>query len=174
MNLGPPPRRTQPQVPTPPNPFFDGTRLGLEGTMLSILGVSIPAGLHTALSVILGYPIRLADPLPPVPKEFTLFGFLFVALIAIVAMAMITFFMLSIPTMAYSMGLVAVMLRWAGKRWRREKLASTIMGTVLGLLVGIGSSALVMLLMDLRPAWPLYAEAFRWPQILTIDGIVLL
>jgi hypothetical protein len=161
-------------VPTPPSPFFDGTRLGLEGTMLSIAGVSVPAGLHIALSVVLGYPIRLGASLPPAPNEFTLFGFLFAALIAIVAMAMLIFFMLAIPTMAYSMGLVAVMLRWVGKRWGREKLASTIMGAVLGLLVGIGSSALVLLMMDLRPAWPLYIEAFRWPQVLTVDGIALL
>ena len=44
-----------PQAPRPPNPFFDGTRLGLEGNMLVTLGIAIPAGLHIALSAMLGY-----------------------------------------------------------------------------------------------------------------------
>ena len=39
MDFGFTPQRTAPTAPTPPNAFFDGTRLGLEGTMLSTLAI---------------------------------------------------------------------------------------------------------------------------------------
>jgi len=166
--------RPQTQVPQPPNVFFDGTRLGLEGTMLTTLATAIPGGLHIALAVKLGYALRLEDFARVEPKSFSLFAFLFIFVLALISLSMIMFFMLAIPTMGYSMGLVAFMLRWAGKRRRREKLVSTIGGSVLGLLVGLLSSALVFLLMDLQPAWTLYAAVFRWPEILSIDGIALI
>ena len=165
---------TRPPVPTPPNVLFDGTRLGLEGTMLSTLAMAIPSGLHIALSVTLGYAVRLEEGLSPGLKDFSLVGFIFVAIVALIAMSMVLFFLLAIPTMAYSMGLVFFMLRWAGKRLRKERLTSTIIGGVIGLIVGVLSSALIFLLMDFRPTGALYASILRWPEILTIDGIVLI
>ncbi len=174
MNTGPHTYGSRPQTPRPPNVFFDGTRLGLEGNMLTTLAIAIPSGLHIALSVMLGYASRYADGLPAESKSFALFGFIFAAILAIIAMAMILFFALSIPTMVYSMGLIALMLRWVGKRLPREKLASTIIGSVLGLLIGIASSMLIFLLTDIQVSGTLYATLFRWPAILTVDGIVLL
>jgi MFS family permease len=164
----------RPEAPSPPHPFFDGTRLGLEGTMLATLSIAIPASLHIALSTTLGYATRYAEGLPTEQKSFALFGFLFTALLAVVVCSMLMFFGGAITTMAYSAGLVALMLRWAGKRWGRERLASTVIGAAMGLLGGLLGSLLVFLLTDVRPSWTLYVTLFRWPAILTIDGIVLL
>lgn len=163
-----------PQQPRPPNPFFDGTRLGLEGNMLATLGIAIPAGLHIALSAILGYAVRYEDLAGVEPRLFALFGFIMGSLLAIIGMSMLLFFVLSIPTMAYSILLVMIMLRWVGQRLPREKLSSTIMGGVMGLLIGVGSSAIVFLLTNLTPAPALYAELLRWPAIMTVDAIVLI
>jgi Zn-dependent protease len=108
--------------------------------MLATLGIGIPAGLHISLSAALGYAVRLQDGLPPQADPFTLMGFVFGAILAVIAMAMVLFFLLAIPTMAYSMTLIAFMLRWVGKRWPRQRLASTVIGGVLGLLVGLAVS----------------------------------
>jgi hypothetical protein len=142
--------------------------------MLTTLAIAIPSGLHIALSVILGYAVRLEEGLPPGPKDFAFMGFILIAIVALIAMSMVLFFLLAIPTMAYSMAMVFFMLRWAGKRLRKERLTSTIIGSVMGLIVGVLSSALLFLLMDFRPTGSLYATVLRWPEILTIDGIVLL
>jgi hypothetical protein len=166
--------RQQPEVPTPPSVFFDGTRLGLEGSMLATLAIAIPAGIHIGLSVTLGYAVRLADGLPAQPRPFSLFTFLFASLLAVIALSMLLFFGGSIPTMGYSMGLIAFMLRWIGKHHGREKLTSTIFGAVLGLLVGILEAAVGLLLMNLSLGLGTYATLFRWPAIMTIDGIALL
>ena len=174
MDFGFTPQRTPtPSAPTPPSAFFDGTRLGLEGTMLSTLAIGIPTGLHIALSATLGYATRL-DSLPQESKAFTLMGFIFVSILALVAMAMVLFFLLAIPTMAYSMILVATMLQWMRKFRGREKVVPTIVGAILGLLIGVGTSALIFLLASVSPTPSTYAAAFRWPEILTIDGIILL
>ena len=101
-------------------------------------------------------------------------GFIFIAIVALIAMSMVLFFMLAIPTMGYSMAMVSFMLRWAGKRRRKERLTSTIIGSVMGLIVGVASTALVFLLMDFRPTGALYATILRWPEIMTIDGTILL
>jgi len=164
----------RPEPPQPPSPFFDGTRLGLEGSMISTLAIAIPSGLHIALSVVLGYAQRLSDGLPAQARPFSLLGFIFAAILSIVAMSMVLFFGGSIPTMAYSVGLVSYMLRWVGKRRGREKLAASIIAGVLGFLVGCLQSGIILALMSLRPAWSLYASIFRWPAILSIDGIALL
>ena len=174
MQMGSYRQGTRPSAPRPPSVFFDGTRLGLEGTMVVTLAIAIPSGLHIGLSAILGYAIRLADGLPAGAKPFTLFGFIFAGLLGVIAMSMILFFALSIPTMVYSMGLVALMLRYVGKRYPREKLASSIIGGILGLIVGIASTTLLFLLMGFRPTIALYINLFRWPQIMTVDGIVAL
>ena len=87
------------KTPRPPSVFFDGTRLGLEGNMLATLGIGIPAGLHISLSAVLGYAVRIQDGLPAQAKPFTLMGFVFGAILAVIAMAMVLFFLLSIPTM---------------------------------------------------------------------------
>lgn len=174
MDFGFTPQRTPPpSAPAPPNAFFDGTRLGLEGTMLSTLGIGIPAGLHIALSATLGYATRL-DNMPQDARAFTLMGFIFTSILALIAMAMVLFFLLSIPTMAYSMLLVATMLQWMRKFRGREKVVPTIVGAIFGLLIGIGTSALIFLLSGVSPTLSSYAAIFRWPQILTIDGIILL
>lgn len=175
MDLGGPYNYNRgPQPPRPPNPFFDGTRLGLEGNMVVTLGVAVPAGLHIALSAILGYAVRYEDLAGVEPRTFAVFGFILASLLAVIGMAMLLFFILSIPTMAYSMLLVVIMLRWVGRRLPREKLSSAIIGGVMGLLLGIGSSAVVFLLTDLTPAPALYAELLRWPAVMTIDAIVLI
>jgi hypothetical protein len=61
-----------------------------------------------------------------------------------------------------------------GKRRGREKLTSTIAGALLGLIVGVMSTAVAALLIDLRFSGAVYATLFRWPAILSIDGMALL
>jgi hypothetical protein len=173
MDFGPPPQRTPAGPPPPPSPFFDGTRLGLEGTMLSTLAIGIPAGLQIALSVVLGYAMRL-DRFNSQPKAFSAMGFIFISILAIVAMAMVLFFLLAIPTMIYSMILVATMLRWMRTFRGREKVVPTIVGAILGFLIGVGTSTLIFLLSSVSPSPAAYAAVLRWPQILSIDGIILL
>ena len=163
----------QQQPAQPPNVFFDGTRLGLEGSMLSTLVVAGGGGLHIALSAVLGYLVRLEDGLPAEAKQFAFFAFLFTSLLAMVALAMVLFFASAIPTMAYAMGLVSGMLRWVGKRWPKVRLWSTIFGATCGLLVGLGLTALGVLLFGLDLSWSLYARLLAWPAVLTIDGIAL-
>jgi hypothetical protein len=166
--------RRQPQPPQPPSAFFDGTRLGLEGSMLATLIVAIPAGVHIALAATLGYAVRYVDGLPAQANPFSLSGFIFAWLLAIIALAMLGFFVGSIPTMGYSVVLVVVMLRWVGKRRGREKLVSTIAGSVCGLLTGGLESAAGFLLMNLTPSAAAFAMLFRWPAIMSVDGIALL
>ena len=67
--------------PSPPNVLFDGTRLGLEATMISTLGIAIPAGLHSGLSANLGFFIRNADALAVQARTFTLGPFIFSSLL---------------------------------------------------------------------------------------------
>ena len=164
----------QSQAARPPSVFFDGTRLGLEATMYGTLLVACMAGLHIGLSVTLGYAARYADGLPAEDKAFSLFGFIFVSLLAMIALAVVVFFASAIPTMVYNIVLVWLMLRWLGTRWGREKLASTLMGAAMGLLVGLMGTALGVLLVGLRFDWATYTTLFRWPAILSIDGIALL
>jgi hypothetical protein len=174
MDFGPYRYNQQSQATRPPSVFFDGTRLGLEATMYGTLVVSGLAGLHIGLSVTLGYAVRYADGLPAESRAFALFGFILVSLLAMIALAMVLFFASAIPTMSYSIGLVWLMLRWLGKRWGREKLASTLIGAALGLLVGLLGTTLGALLIGLRFDWATYTTMFRWPAILSIDGIALL
>jgi hypothetical protein len=156
--------------------------------MLATLAIAIPAGLHIALSVTLGYAIRYAQGLPAEARAFSVATFIFVAILAVIAMAMGLFFGIlaviamamglffggSIPTMAYSVGLVSYMLRWVGKRRGRERLTASIIGGVLGLIVGSLETAVVFALMNLSFSLNAYATFFQWPEILTVDGIALL
>jgi hypothetical protein len=162
------------QAPQMPNAFFDGTRLGLEATMFATLWIAIPAGLHIGLSATLGYAVRYAHGLPEETKAFAFFGFFFASLLAVIALAMAFFFGGAIPTMAYSMGLVAFMLYWLGKRRGNLKRTSIIVGSILGLLTGLLMSTAGLMLMGLRPTPGTYATMFHWPEIMTIDGIALL
>jgi hypothetical protein len=52
-------------------------------------------------------------------------------------------------------------------------MTSAIIGAVLGLIVGLLSTVLVFLVLDIQPTWSSYRTILRWPAILTIDGIVL-
>jgi hypothetical protein len=175
LDIGPNSRHVhRPEPPQPPSPFFDGTRLGLEGTMAVILIVAVPAGLHIGLSTVLGYAVRYAQGLPAEPRAFSLMSFLFASVVAIIALSMVFFFTGSIPTMAYSIALVSLMLRWVGKRRGREKLAATIIGAIFGLIVGLAGTVIISLLMNLPIQWAAYSTMFRWPAILSIDGIALL
>lgn len=174
MGAGPYRYSQQRQPPHPPSAFFDGTRLGLEGTMLATLLFAIPGGLHIALSVTLGYAIRYAEGLPPEARAFSFGAFIFASIAGIISLSMLMFFGGAIPTMAYSMGLVSFMLRWVGKRRGRDRLVSTIIGSVSGAVVGVLLSSLLLLLMDMNVSGSLYATLFSWPEILTIDGIALL
>ena len=142
--------------------------------MISTLAIGIPSGLHIALSIILGYAERYADGLATEAKPFSLIGFLFAAVLAVIAMAMVLFFGGSIPTMGYSVGLVAFMLRWVGKRRGKEKLTATVIATVGGLLVGGLQSGIILALMGIPFNWTSFVTLFRWPAILTIDAIALL
>jgi len=162
------------QAPHPPNVFFDGTRLGLESSMITTLATAVPGGLHTALSIVLGHAVRLSDGLPAEMNEFSLFGFLFASILSIVAISMLEFFAGTIPIMGYSMGLVAYMLHWMRKRRAKEKLTATIIGGVLGLLSGLLGAALGLMIFSLPPNWASYRTIFSWPSFLTIDSIVLL
>lgn len=173
MDLGPRRYDQQNEAMHPPNVFFDGTRLGLEGSMLSTLIVAGLGGLQIGLSVTLGYAVRLEAGLPDQAKPFALFGFLFVSGLAMVALAMVFFFGTSIPTMAYSMVLVWGMLRWVGKRRGRDKLASTLFGAASGLLTGVLLVAMAALVFDARMDGAAYVRLFRWPEILSVDSIVL-
>lgn len=164
--------RTAP--PSPPNVFFDGTRLGLEATMITSLSIAIPAGLHSGLSSNLGFFTRYADVAAVVPRAFTVGSFIWASLGGMLVLCMAMFFGTAIPTMLYTMGLVQFSLFWLRKRWKRDKLANAIAGGILGLLFGAPCSLLVMLLTDMRFSPLLYLELLRWPAILTIDGIVLL
>jgi len=141
--------------------------------MLATLAIGVPAGLHIALSATLGYATRLGD-MPQESKAFSLMGFIFISILALVAMAMVLFFLLAIPTMVYSMILVGTMLRWMRKFRGREKVVPTIVGATLGLIIGVGTSALIFLLSSVHPTPASYGAIFRWPEILTIDGIILL
>jgi hypothetical protein len=174
MGRGPYRYGQQQQPAQPPSVFFDGTRLGLEGSMLSTLIVAGLGGLHIGLSSVLGYLVRYEEGLPAEAKQFTFFSFLFISILAIVAMAMVLFFGSAIPTMAYAMALVSGMLRWVGKRWPKVRLWSTVFGTVGGLLVGLALATLGVLLFSLELGPALYARLMSWPAILSIDGIALL
>jgi hypothetical protein len=142
--------------------------------MLATMVVAGLGGLHIGLSSVLGFLVRYEQGLPVEAKPFALVSFLFVSALAMVALAMALFFGSAIPTMAYSMALVAGMLRWIGKRWPKVRLWSTVFGAVAGLLVGAGLSALGVLLFQLRIGFVVYARFFAWPAILSIDGIALL
>jgi hypothetical protein len=174
MDLGPYRYDEQSEATRPPNVFFDGTRLGLEGGMLSTLIIAGLGGLYIGLSTTLGYAVRYADGLPDQAKPFAFFGFFFTSILAFLALAMLLFFGTSIPTMAYSMALVWGMLRWVGKRWGREKLVSTLFGAALGLLTGLLSAAMASVVLGVRVDGMAYFTLFRWPAILSVDGIVLL
>jgi hypothetical protein len=173
MGRGPYRYGQQQQPAQPPSVFFDGTRLGLEGSMLGTLVVSGLGGLHIGLSAVLGYLVRYSDGLPAEAKPFTLFSFLFLSILASVGLAMVLFFGSAIPTMAYSMAMVSGMLRWVGKRLPKVKLWSTVFGSICGLLVGLGLSALGVLLFNLSLAPAQYARFLSWPAVLSIDGIAL-
>jgi hypothetical protein len=162
------------QGPQMPSAFFDGIELGLEATMFSILAIAIPASAHVGLSATLGYAVRYTDGVVLEPRSFSLFGFLSASLLAFVAITMAMFSGIVIPTMLYSAGLVAYMLRWLGKRRGHVRRASIILGCALGLAVGVLLSIVGFLLLGLRPAPKTYATLFHWPEILTIDGIALL
>ena len=164
----------QDTTPRPPNVLYDGTRLGLEGNMLVTVGMGVSMGLHIGLSVALGYAVRYADGMHAAAKPFSFFGFLMISILTIIAMSMVLFFLLAIPTMGYSMGLVALLLRIMRKVRGREKLAGTLIGGAMGLPIGIASSALILLMVDLAPTRSAYATLMRWPEIMSIDGIILL
>lgn len=173
--MGPGPYRygQQQQPAQPPNWFFDGTRLGLEGSMLATLIVAGLGGLHIGLSAVLGYLMRYSDGLPAEAKQFTFFSFLFISILAMIALAMVLFFGSAIPTMVYAMVMVVGMLRWVSKRLPKVKLWSTVFGAIFGLLSGLALSALGALLFDLWPSVEGYARFLSWPAVLSIDGIAL-
>ena len=173
MGRGPYRYGQQQQPAQPPNIFFDGTRLGLEGAMLSTLIVAGLGGLHIGLSAVLGYLVRYSDGFPTEAKPFTFFSFLFISILAMVALAMVLFFGSAIPTMAYSMVMVSGMLHWVGKRLPKVKLWSTVFGSVFGLLVGLVLSTLGVLLFNLSFAPASYAQFLSWPTVLSIDGIAM-
>ena len=160
--------------PSPPNILFDGTRLGLEATMLVGLCVAIPGGVQTALSVTLGYFTRYARGLPASPHPFALGTFVFAWLASVIILSMIMFFGSSIPTMFYTMLTVRFALFWLRKRKKNDKRASAIAGGVLAFLFAFPCTALSLLITDLSPTPQALSELLRWPAILSIDAIVLL
>jgi hypothetical protein len=159
--------------PSPPNVLFDGTRLGLEATMISGLSIAIPAGLHCGLSATLGYLSRYEEGLPATAKAFSVGSFIGITLLAVMALIMTVFFGSAIPTMLYTMIEVIFSLQWLKKRRGKDKLVNAIAGGILGFLFGIPCTALVMLLTNISLPNASTAELFRWPGILSIDSIVL-
>jgi hypothetical protein len=162
------------QDPQMPSAFFDGMRLGLEGAMLGTLAIAIPAGMHIGLSATLGYAVRYADGLPAESGSFSFFGFFFPALLGVIFLAMALFFAGVMPTMLYTIGLVAFMMRWLAKGRGQVRRTSIVLGGVLGLIVGVLLSGTGFLLLDLRPDLETYTTLFHWPEILTFEGIALL
>jgi len=160
--------------PGPPDILFDGTRLGLEATLISALGVAIPVGILAGLSTSLGYLERYAEGMPVEARAFSPAGFIFASLLAFFVLTIAMFFGSAIPTMLYNMGLVAYMLRWLRKRRGRDKLASTIAGGILGLFSGIPCTALGMIIAEMPPHGALYARLWSWPALLSVDGLFLL
>jgi hypothetical protein len=154
--------------------LFDGTRLGLEATMITALCVAIPAGLQSGLSANLGYLVRYSEGLVVGGKAFSFGSFIFSSLAGMLVLCMMMFFGIAIPTMLYTMGLVTFSLQWLRKRRGRDRLANVIVGAILALLFGTPCTVIVLLLIDMRPNGSLYVELLRWPNILSIDGIVLL
>ena len=136
MTIRSSPHDRRPEPPQPPSVFFDGTRLGLEATMLAVLATVVPGGLHLGLSTALGQLARYAPSAASPIEGFNPFRFLFASLMGIVGLAVFMFFVEAIPTMAYGMGSVALVLHWP-RRWRgQERRVSTVVGTVAGLVVG--------------------------------------
>jgi len=141
--------------------------------MIGVLVTTIPCGLHIGLSAALGHLARYAQEPPAQLKGFSVSGFVFTSLLSIVALTVFLFFVEAIPTMLYSMGMVALILRWP-RRWRgQEKRASIVAGILLGLLMGLLVAAGGFLLLELAPSRALYDTLLDWPSILSIDGIAL-
>lgn len=161
-------------APSPPNVLFDGTRLGLEATLISGLCFAIPAGLQCGLSITLGYFVRVADGLPDTADPFVLGRFFWMSLFSAFILTMILFFSTSIPTMLYTLGLVQFSLFWLRKRKGHDKRANAIAGAILGFLFGLPCTALGLMLANISPYPALYSELLRWPYILSIDGIFML
>lgn len=164
----------QTAAPGPPNVLFDGTRLGLEATLLSELCFAVPAGLQCGLSITLGYFVRIADGLPDTANPFALGRFLWMSLVSAFILIMILFFSTAIPTMLYTMGLVRFSLFWLRKRKGHDKRANAIAGAILAFLFGLPCTALGLILIDIYPSLALYGELLRWPDLLSIDGMMLL
>lgn len=159
--------------PTPPNILFDGTRLGLEATLLNGLCFAVPAGLHCGLSITLGYFGRLAD-MPQIASPFSIGRFFWMSLFSTLVLVMILFFSTAIPTMLYTMGLVRFALFWLSKRKGHDRRANAIVGGILGFLFALPCSAFGLILVDLFPPPANAITLLRWPAILTVDGILML
>jgi|GEM_PF-6648249 len=159
--------------PSPPNMLFDGTRLGLEATLLSGLCLAVPAGLHCGLSITLGYFARLTD-MPAMADPFSVGRFFWMSLISAFILVMILFFSMAIPTMLYTIGLVRFSLFWLRKRKGHDRRANAVMGGILAFLFALPCSAFGLIMVDIAPRPDLYIELLRWPVILTIDGLFLL
>jgi hypothetical protein len=154
--------------------FFDGTRLGLEATMLAVLATVVPSGLHLGLSSAMGQLARYAPDTASPIEGFSPFGFVFASLLGMLGLSVLMFFVEAIPTMACSMGLVSLVLHWP-RQWRgQERRVSTVVGTVVGLIIGLLVAAGGFALLGLSLSRDLYGSLFRWPAILSIDGIATL
>lgn len=158
--------------PTLPNVFFDGTRLGLEAAMITALSIGVLSGIQVSLSSAMGYFVRYADGLPAAAHPVTLGGFVGIWLIAFLAVTMILFFGGAIPVMAYTMGLVSLMLYRLRKRRGRERLVGAIGGGLLGCLCGLPCWWLILMITDMIPNWSFYAAILRWPAIMSVDGVI--
>ena len=142
--------------------------------MLAVLVIAIPSGLHMGLSAAMGHLVRHAPGAAAQIEGFATSRFVFTSLLSMVVLAVFLFFVEAIPTMAYGMGMVALMLRWP-RRWRgQERRASIVTGTLVGLIVGLLVAAGGFSLLGLSPSRDLYGVLFRWPAILSIDGIAIL
>jgi hypothetical protein len=158
--------------------------------MLSALVVGVLAGVHSGLSAAMGYAVRAEAQPTAQATSFAAGRFLLVTVLVAFALATLLFFAKAIPAMGSDMVLIAWMLRRMGKGRRKrtgapgrpgasggglgEKQFSTIAGGILALIVGLGETALGMLLTGLWPSGGRYSTLLRWPAILSIDGIALL
>jgi hypothetical protein len=157
-----------------PSPFYDGIELGVEASMFTVLAIAIPAGAHVGLSAALGYATRYVDGMVIESQAFSFSGFVFAWVLAFIALALALFACAAIPTLLYNGVLVALMLRLLRRRRERLKQISIILGSLLGLLLGIFLSGVGFLVTGLQLDLDTYATFFQWPEILTMDGFVLL
>ena len=159
--------------PGPPDILFDGTRLGIEASLMTALSVALLASVHCGLSVALGYFTRYTEAAVEL-QPFSLFRFILTVPIAAISLGSILFLLQTPSNMLCTMGLVSYMLYHLKRRRSHERLIGALLGGLLGLLFGLPCSAAGMFVAELPVNGQYYRALFTWPGILSFDAISLL